>query len=122
MRLCERNKQTVYYATYTSKAEITDTDGYKTGQYTITYSAPATARWNVSCELSESEIATYGIHSKNALRIVVPKAGFALAEGDILWFGKAPDTTYVATDPKNNYRVVGLKPSLNEMTLYAESV
>lgn len=122
MRLCNRNKQTIYYATYVSKSEITDASGNKTGQYITTYSAPVKTSWNISFDVSDSEVEMFGVSSLNVLRIVAQKNNFPLSETSIIWFNKIPDTSYVATSPKNNYKVVGIKPSLNELVFYAQAV
>lgn len=122
MRCLKRNKQTVYYANYSSKAEVLDANGKKTGQYLITYGTPVMADWNVSFVDSDTEVEAFGIMAKDTLRIVAESAGFPLTETSILWYGKTPDSPYDATTPKHNYAVAGIRPSINSVTFYAVKV
>lgn len=122
MRTLNRNRQDLYYATFVSKTEVLDEYGNATGQYQITYSAPATTAWNVSFVESDAEVEMFGIQSKDTLRIVAPKQSFPLDEASILWYGITPETPYVATAPKHNYAIAGIRPSLNELVFYAKRV
>lgn len=122
MRLLNRNTQLIYYATIVSKEEIKDEYSNATGQYQITYSAPVKTMWNVSYIDSDVEVEMFGIAATNMLRIVAPKDGFVLDEASILWYGKTPDLIYDATNPKHNYVIVGIRPSLNQVMIYAKRV
>lgn len=122
MRSLNRNKQPIYYATFVSKEEILDEYGNPTGQYKLTYTAPQRANWNVGFVESDAEVEMFGISAMSTLRIVAPKKGFPLNETSILWFGKEPPSPYNPTNPKHNYVVAGMRPSLNEMVFYARKV
>jgi hypothetical protein len=123
MRLCERNKQSLWHANYVSHTEIVDEYNNATGEYTITYSAPTKAAWNVSVVESEAEVAMFGIQAIDTIVGVAEKDGFPLTETSILWHGITPvikeDGT---TDTAHNYRVVGIRPSLNTVRFYAQRV
>lgn len=60
MRSLERNKQEVYYATYSGKQEITDDDGNLTGEYGLVYNDPVLLRINVSAARGESATRLFG--------------------------------------------------------------
>lgn len=122
MRTLNRNKQPIYYATFVSKIEAKDEYENPTGQFEITYSTPVKVNWNVGYVESDAEVEMFGIAASSTLRIVAPKDGFPLDEASILWFGKEPPTPYVATAPKHNYVVAGIRPSLNELVFYAKKV
>ena len=122
MRTLSRNKQPIYCATFISKTEVLDEYGNPTGQFSITYSAPVKAMWNVGFVESDAEVEMFGINATDTLRIVAPKQGFPLDTASILWFGKEPESPYVATSPKHNYVVAGIRPSLNELVFYARRV
>lgn len=122
MRLLNRNKQSIYYATYVSKTANKDEYGNETGEYTIKYSTPVKVAWNISYVDSDAEVAMFGIESKDVLRIVAEKVGFPLDEASILWFGKDPHTPYADTAPDHNYVVAGIRPSLNELVFYARKI
>lgn len=122
MRSLNRNKQPIYYATFVSKEEAKDDYGNGTGTWIITYSTPQKVMWNVGFVESDAEVEMFGISAMSTLRIVAPKKGFPLNETSILWFGKEPPSPYNPTNPKHNYVVAGMRPSLNEMVFYARKV
>ena len=122
-RLSQRNKQVLYYATYVSKEEIKDEYDNTTGEYTITYSSPTKAEWNVSVVESEAEVAMFGIQAIDTIVGVAEKDGFPMTETSILWYGIMPTIKEDGTtDTAHNYRVVGIRPSLNTVKFYAQKV
>lgn len=123
MRALSRNQQPIYYATFVSKTEIKDEYDNATGEYAITYSAPVKAAWNVSVVQSDSEVAMFGVQSIDTIVGVAEKDGFPLDETSILWYGIAPEIKEDGTtDTAHNYRVVGIRPSLNTVKFYAQKV
>jgi hypothetical protein len=122
MRVLKRNAQPIFYATYVGKTENTDEWGNGLRTYSITYSAPQKAEWNIGFVESDAEVAMFGISASSTLRIVAQKNGFPLDTASILWFGIEPETPYTATSPKHNYAVAGIRPSLNELVFYAKRV
>src|SRR5574344_583707 len=123
MRLCERNKQPLWYANYVSHTEIVDEYNNATGEYTITYSAPTKAAWNVNVVESDSDVAMFGVQAFDTIVGVAEKDGFPLSETSILWYGVTPEIKQDGTtDTAHNYRVVGIRPSLNTVRFYAQRV
>ena len=123
MRMSERNKQPVWYSTFVSKTEIVDEYENATGEYKITYSAPVKAAWNVSVVESEADIAMFGVQAIDTIVGVADRAGFPLDETSILWYGITPTIKEDGTtDTAHNYRVVGIRPSLNTVKFYAQKV
>lgn len=119
MRTLVKNKQVVYYSTYKSKTELKDDYDNATGEYAITYNTPVKTAWSVSCVDSDAEVEMFGIAAQDVIRITAKKLGFPLDEASILWFGKTPASTFVATAPDHNYVIAGIRPSLNELVFYA---
>ena len=123
MRTLNRNRQLIYYATFVSKTEIVDEYENATGEYKITYSAPVKAAWNVSVVESEADIAMFGVQAIDTIVGVADRAGFPLDETSILWYGITPTIKEDGTtDTAHNYRVVGIRPSLNTVKFYAQKV
>ena len=123
MRTLNRNAQPIYYATFVSKTEIVDEYENATGEYKITYSAPVKAAWNVSVVESEADIAMFGVQAIDTIVGVAGRAGFPLDETSILWYGITPEIKQDGTtDTAHNYRVVGIRPSLNTVKFYAQKV
>ena len=123
MRLCERNKKPLWYANYASHTEIVDEYNNATGEYTITYSSPTKAEWTVSVVESEAEVAMFGIQAIDTIVGVAEKDGFPMTETSILWYGITPTIKEDGTtDTAHNYRIVGIRPSLNTVRFYAQRV
>ena len=123
MRFSVRNRQPVWYSTFVSKTEIVDEYGTATGEYKITYSAPVKAAWNVSVVESEADIAMFGVQALDAVVGVASRNGFPLDGTSILWYGITPEIKEDGTtDTAHNYRVVGIRPSLNTVKFYAQKV
>jgi hypothetical protein len=123
MRFSERNKQPVWYSTFVSKTEIVDEYGNSTGEYEITYTAPAKTAWNVNVVESEADVAMFGVQAMDTIVGVAPRNGFPLDETSILWYGITPTIKEDGTtDTAHNYRVVGIRPSLNTVKFYAQRV
>ena len=123
MRTLRRNAQPIYYATFVSKTEIVDEYENATGEYKITYSAPVKAAWNVSVVESEADVAMFGVQALDAIVGVASRNGFPLDETSILWYGITPEIKQDGTtDTAHNYRVVGIRPSLNTVKFYAQKV
>jgi hypothetical protein len=121
MRTLNRNKQPVWYATFVSKTENADEFGNLLGTYTITYSAPVKKDWNVRGVDSDADVQMFGILAKDSIRVVAEKP-LPIDEAAIIWFGKEPETPYVNTAPKHNYRIAGIPPTLNDGIFFAVKV
>lgn len=121
MRTLNRNKQPIYYATFVSKTEATDEYGNPTGQFIVTYSAPIKTAWNARGVDSDADVQMFGIQAKDAIRVVAEKP-LPIDAASIIWFGIEPPTPYVPTQPKHNFTIAGIPPTLNDGIFYAKRV
>lgn len=122
MRLCNRNKQSIWYANYISETILYDADENENGVQ-VNYSNPVEAHWNVGMVRSDIEVEMFGVKAIDAIRVVAEKEGFPLTDTSVLWWGITPVLkTGGTTDTKYNYVVSGIRPSLNEMVFYATRV
>ena len=123
MRMLVKNTQPIWYANYSGKTELTDEYGNSLGEYEITYTAPTKTAWNVAYIESEADVQMFGVQASDTVVIVAPKAGFTLTPESILWWGVTPTIKEDGTtDTAHNYRVVGIRPSLNTVKFYAQKV
>ena len=123
MRMLVKNAQPIWYANYSSKTELTDEYDNATGEYEITYTAPTKTAWNVAYIESEADVQMFGVQASDTVVIVADKAGFTLTPESILWYGITPTIKEDGTtDTAHNYRVVGIRPSLNTVKFYAQKV
>ena len=113
MRCLKRNKRLFYYATYTGKTEIEDSQGYATGQYTLTYSKPVEMYANISAARGDSEVEQFG---KDILydKTIITDADCLITENSILWIDTMPTiaTDGTTTTPRD-YVVACVAESLN---------
>ena len=116
MKALERNKQKIYYANYTGRSVITDTNGLETGEYEVTYTNPASANVNVSASRGEAYLDLFGT-DLNYTNTIVTDKDLGIDENSILWVGKeayqTTSTTSVITP--HNYIVASVAKSLNSV-------
>lgn len=137
MRVLERNKQDIWYANPTGSVTYrTDSNGLKTGEKDIAYSAPTKLRMSMAISsgannLGSQGIATvepYGIATGYTHRAVTEDLSCPVKEESRIWFGiPATQTvkvngvdTVVATP--HNFEVVRKAKSLNHLIYYLKEV
>lgn len=122
MRLNARNKQPVWYANYAGVESLYDEDQYEIGQKVI-YTNPVKAYWNISVVESDSDVQMFGVKAFDTIVGIAERNGFDLTETSVLWWGVEPEIKCDGTtDTPHNYRVVGIRPSLNHVRFYAQKV
>ena len=110
MKALERNKQTIYFANFTGKSIITDTNGLYTGEYELTYSNPVKTKVNVSASRGQAEIDLFGT-DLNYTNTIATDIDLGIDEHSILWVGKEAYQGSVITP--HNYIVASIAKSLN---------
>ena len=90
MRVLERNKQTIYYATYVSETANTES-GYETGENTITYSTPVAIRVNVSPARGRVNVELFGDSLDYDRVVVTDDLTCPISETSVLWVDSVPD-------------------------------
>lgn len=110
MKALERNKQTIYFANFTGKSVITDTNGLCTGEYELTYSNPVKTKVNVSASRGQAEIDLFGT-DLNYTNTIATDTDLGIDEHSILWVGKEAYQGSVITP--HNYIVASIAKSLN---------
>ena len=115
MRTLVRNKQTIYYALYSSSTDTVDEYGDYTGEPTATYSDPVELKANVSASRGNAEGELFGIDLDYSRTICIEGTDCPIKEDSILWIGRVPDDKGTV---KHNYIVKAVAISLNN-TVYA---
>ena len=116
MRALERNKQTIYYANYTGRSEITDENGLYTGETPALYTNPVEVKVNVSASRGQAEIDLFGT-DLNYTNTIVSDTDLGIDENSVLWVGK---NAYISTSTTSvitpyNYIVASVAKSLNSV-------
>jgi hypothetical protein len=111
MRCLKKNKRRFYYATYTGKTEIEDSQGYATGQYTLTYSKPVEMYANISGGKGESSVETFGKNTTFDRTILTGDMKCHITKTSILWVDVIPEIGQDGTTTTKHDYVVATKPS-----------
>ena len=109
MRELEINKQLIHYALFQGYTDAVDSDGYKTGEKTKSYSDPVALRINVSPARGNADREVFGIELAYSRTLTTDKLDCPIDVDTILWIGR--DTT----EP-HNYVVHRIANSLNSIT------
>ena len=113
MRTLVRNKQTIYYALYSTKTDTVDEYGDYNGEPVASYSTPVEIKANVSASRGSADSELFGIDLDYTRTICIEDVNCPIKEDSILWIGITPDK-----DTKHNYIVKAVAISLNN-TVYA---
>lgn len=102
MKTLARNKQPVWYALRTGNTEIIDANGFRTGQYQLTYAEPVKTMMNIRWNDGSVRLEGFGINDSARRRMVTDDMNCPIDIDTILWIGIEP-TNGVA----HNYVVAG---------------
>ena len=144
MRLLERNKQTLWFANPASSAWATDSNGLKTGEKTITYGTPQSARMSIAISSGANnlgsqgmaELERYGIATGYTHRATTEDLNCEMGEESIVWFGVPHEQTVQEQVEVNgemqtvettvllphNFQIVRKAKSLNHLIYYLKEV
>ena len=136
MRVLERNKQDIWYANPTGFVYAEDSNGFKTGEKTISYETPVKTRMSMAISSGANnlgsqgiaEVEPYGISTGYTHRAVTEDLNCSMGEESRVWFGIEP-TRIVIVDGKeteipvsHNFEVVRKAKSLNHLIYYLKEV
>ena len=119
MRALERNKQTFHYATYVGKSQITDAQGYYTGETENLYSLWKPYRANISAAKGENVAEMFGNSEEYDKVIVTDNLECEIDENTILAIDievENPKEGESQTTPKYDYVVKKVAKSLNSIS------
>ena len=111
MRCNQRNKRTIYYALYVGVSDLTDTEGYLTGEQATTYGKITKARMNISGGRGKSEIELFGTDNPFTRTAVTDDLETPFDTNTIFWFDTDPLTE------EHNYRCTGVARTINQVVI-----
>ena len=91
MHTLARNKSTVWYALCTGKTERLDENGFRTGQYDVTYADPVKTRMNIRWDSGAVRLEGFGLNGAGKRRMVTDWMDCPITLGTILWIATEPD-------------------------------
>ena len=111
------NKRPLFYALYKERTAVVDSNGNKTGEYTVVYETPVAFDVNQSGGRGAMENDLFGANVIYSLTLVTTDMDCPIDEYSVVWIDKDPET-----DPYNY--VVAAKPikTLNSITIALREV
>ena len=111
MRTCQRNKRTIYYALYTGVSDLSDSEGYLTGEQAATYGDITKTRMNISGGKGRAEIELFGTDNPFTKTAVTDDLETPFDTNTIWWFDTDPVTE------EHNYRCTGVARTPNQVVI-----
>ena len=123
MRRLNKNKQSIWYASYEGVEEQRDDENNIIGEKVI-HSSVASALVNWRTTTIDGGAYDYGVSSYNTVVIQYNKALYPFGATTVFWIGKdpLPDENGKATVPYTHMADSDPKFSLNEALIYAKAV
>jgi len=121
MRCLERNKTLFYYANFVEQQDMTDGDGYESGEKRTLYTPPAVYRANVSPATGNSSVEQFGNSLQYDKVIVTDDLSCPIDEHTVLCIDVPP----VVDDDGNlifDYIVKKVARSLNSVSIAVSKV
>lgn len=111
MRTTHRDKRPVAYAFYNGVQELTDDQGFYTGEYVVNYTTPVKTLMNVSGGRGQADIALFGLTDTFARTATTQDLETDFNTETVFWIENDPDK-----DPFD-YRVVAVSRTINQVVL-----
>ena len=122
MRCMLRNKSRFYYASYIGETEILDDYGNRTGEYSISHSAPVEYYGNISPAKGEKQTQQFGESESYDKVIVLDDRNAPIDEHSVLWVDTLPSLNEYGTTTPHDYEVKAVARSLNGMSIAISKV
>ena len=132
MHVLERNKEYLWFANPTGEEYVTDTNGYKTGERTITYGTPVKVKMSMAISSGANnlgsqgmaELERYGIATGYTHRAVTDDLSCQMCEESLVWYKINPsdEVDGVEVSHSHNFKVVRKAQSLNHLIYYLKEV
>lgn len=118
MRNLMLNKTSHYVLNYKGEVESVDSDGYFTGEKTISYSKPIMFMGHISGARGTSQVEMFGTDVSYDKTLILTKSEFAklkITENSVFFIDKKP--TFQNNVPLYDYRVSRIAQTINEVAI-----
>lgn len=113
MRTRQRTAQAVYYRLYTGMEEVTDANGYATGEFSKEYADPVATHMNVSPAYGEDAAEIFGMLERYDKILQTCDMTCPIDENSVLYVDEAPVQRRDGTWSANDYVVKRVARSVN---------
>ena len=124
MRCLNRNKVSFYYANIIGSEEVTDENGYKTGETRLIYDKPKELTANISVAKGEVVFQLFGGNESYDKIIVSDDVNIPINEYSVLWIDTVPLFDEISKEviTPNDYIVKKIARSLNSISIAVSRV
>lgn len=124
MRCLKRNKVSFYYANIIGSEEVTDENGYKTGETRLIYDKPKELKANISVAQGEVVFQLFGGNESYDKIIVSDDVNIPINEYSALWIDTVPLFDEISKEviTPNDYIVKKIARSLNSISIAVSRV
>ena len=124
MRCLKRNKVSFYYANIIGSEEVTDENGYKTGETRLIYDKPKELKANISVAQGEVVFQLFGGNESYDKIIVSDDVNIPINEYSVLWIDTVPLFDEISKEviTPNDYIVKKIARSLNSISIAVSRV
>lgn len=123
MKCLERNKSEIYICFYQGKCELTDSEGFDTGEVEHTYTAPLPIKACVSSAHGNAQIQMFGLQLEYDKTITFDDVNLPITEAALFFIDKPPKYDYESHTLQNkDYVVKAVSKSLNVITVAVQKV
>jgi len=123
MRNLNKNKTELIALNYVGKVEVVDSQGYKTGEYSIVYGDELYFKAHISGAKGNSNVEIFGTDIAYDKTIIVDRNLFdklGLNENSVFFVDKKP--VYQGETPLYDYKVARISKTLNEVAIAISQV
>lgn len=124
MRCLKRNKVSFYYANIIGSEEVTDDNGYKTGETRLIYDKPKELTANISVAQGEVVFQLFGGNESYDKIIVSDDVNIPVNEYSVLWIDTVPLFDEISKEviTPNDYIVKKIARSINSISIAVSRV
>ena len=124
MRCLKRNKVSFYYANIIGSEEVTDENGYKTGETRLIYDKPKELTANISVAQGEVVFQLFGGNESYDKIIVSDDVNIPINEYSVLWIDTVPLFDEISKEviTPNDYIVKKIARSINSISIAVSRV
>lgn len=124
MRCLKRNKVSFYYANIIGSEEVTDDNGYKTGETRLIYDKPKELTANISVAQGEVVFQLFGGNESYDKIIVSDDVNIPINEYSALWIDTVPLFDEISKEviTPNDYIVKKIARSINSISIAVSRV
>jgi hypothetical protein len=115
--MLRRNMRPFWYCLYQGASTITDSDGYDTGEPSVTYASPVKVMGFVSAASGDAEMEQFGVGVTYDKVITLSGTDWPIDEKTLLFIDTEPPKDFNPSNVVADYAVVRVSVSVTQTTI-----